>query len=184
MKLSEGLDYHDLEGMVEPIISVDEYAAHMGPDDQIVTLAFIIKSETAGNDLADWFERGYDWVLDAQVSEGELSPGKYLVFVEMNRRSSVPERIIELFDDLKTLTNISTKDWTVRYEEEDYPAEIETLRQVMILTPHDYRETDEEETTENEEGLNEMRTAAGLPVKKLYNNPDATLKAYKAMAGL
>jgi hypothetical protein len=72
----------------------------MGKDSEIVTLAFTVKSEAAGNDLSDWFERGYDWVLDAQVSEGEIKPGQYLVFVEMNRRSSVPKRIIELLEDL------------------------------------------------------------------------------------
>ena len=96
IQLNEGLDYHDLEGQLEPVVSVDEYAANMGKDSDIVTIAFIIRSEQAGNDLVDWFEKGYDWVLDAQVSEGEISPGKYLVFVELNRRSSVPERIIEL----------------------------------------------------------------------------------------
>jgi hypothetical protein len=88
--LNEGLDHHDLEGQMIPTVTVDEYAAHMGNDSEIVTLAFTIKSEAAGNDLVDWFERGYDFVLDAQVSEGEVKPGQYLVFVEMNRRSSVP----------------------------------------------------------------------------------------------
>ena len=92
--LNEGLDYHDLEGQMVPTVTVDEYEAHMGTNSEIVTLAFTVKSQAAGNDLADWFERGYDWVLDAQVSEGEIRPGKYLVFVEMNRRSSVPKRII------------------------------------------------------------------------------------------
>ena len=94
--LNEGLDYHDLAGQMLPQVTVDEYAAHMGKDSEIVTLAFTIKNKQAGDDLCDWFERGYDFVLDAQVSEGEISPGRYLVFVEMNRRSSVPSRIIEL----------------------------------------------------------------------------------------
>jgi len=104
--LNEGLDYHDLEGQMVPKVTVDEYAAHMGKDSEIVTLAFIIKNKQAGDDLCDWFERGYDFVLDAQVSEGEISPGKYLVFVEMNRRSTVPARIIELLEDLTTLTDL------------------------------------------------------------------------------
>ncbi len=94
--LNEGLDYHDLVGQMIPEVTVDEYAAKMGEDDEIVTLAFTVKGKQVGEDLSDWFERGYDWVLDAQVSDGELVPGKYLVFVEMNRRTSTPERIIEL----------------------------------------------------------------------------------------
>ena len=79
--INEGLDYHDLEGQMIPTVSVDEYSAKMGKDSEIVTLAFTIKNKQAGKDLSDWFERGYDFVLDAQVSDGEVSYGKYLVFV-------------------------------------------------------------------------------------------------------
>ena len=179
--LNEGLDYHDLEGQMIPTVTVDEYAAHMGNDSEIVTLAFTIKSEAAGNDLVDWFERGYDFVLDAQVSEGEVKPGQFLVFVEMNRRSSVPKRIIELLDDLETLTAISVKDWTIIVDEEEHSPEEEVLKQVITISPHDYREEVEVE----EEELNEMRERAGLEVKVIHaDKQDAEIKAFKSMAGL
>jgi len=179
--LNEGLDYHDLEGQMIPTVTVDEYAAHMGNDSEIVTLAFTIKSEAAGNDLVDWFERGYDFVLDAQVSEGEVKPGQFLVFVEMNRRSSVPKRIIELLDDLETLTAIPVKDWTIIVDEEEYSPEEEILKQVITISPHDYREEVEVE----EEEINEMRERAGLEVKVIHaDKQDAEIKAFKSMAGL
>jgi hypothetical protein len=179
--LNEGLDFHDLEGQMIPTVTVDEYAAHMGNDSEIVTLAFTIKSEAAGNDLVDWFERGYDFVLDAQVSEGEVKPGQFLVFVEMNRRSSVPKRIIELLDDLETLTAIPVKDWTIMVDEEEYSPEEEVLKQVITISPHDYREEVEVE----EEEINEMRERAGLEVKAIHaDKQDAEIKAFKSMAGL
>ena len=179
--LNEGLDYHDLEGQMIPTVTVDEYAAHMGEDSEIVTLAFTIKSEAVGNDLVDWFERGYDFVLDAQVSEGEVKPGQYLVFVEMNRRSSVPKRIIELLDDLETLTAIPVKDWTIVVDDEEYSPEEEILAQVITISPHDYREEKEVE----EEEINEMRERAGLEVKVIHaDKQDADIKAFKSMAGL
>jgi len=179
--LNESLDYHDLEGQMLPVVSVDEYAAHMGKDSEIVTLAFTIKSEAAGNDLVDWFERGYDWVLDAQVSEGEVKPGQYLVFVEMNRRTSVPKRIIELLDDLETLTALPVKDWTIIVDEEEYSPEEDVLKQVITISPHDYRETEEVE----EEEINEMRERAGLEVKAIHaDKQDADIRAFKSMAGL
>ena len=179
--LNEGLDYHDLEGQRIPTVTVDEYAAHMGEDSEIVTLAFTIKSESAAKDLADWFERGYDWVLDAQVSEGEVKPGQYLVFVEMNRRSSVPKRIIELLDDLETLTALPVKDWTIVVDDEEYSPEEDVLKQVITISPHEYRETEEVE----EEEINEMRERAGLEVKVIHaDKQDAEIKAFKSMAGL
>ena len=179
--LNEGLDYHDLEGIVTPRVTVDEYAAQMGKDSEIVTLAFIVKNKQAGEDLSDWFERGYDFVLDAQVSDGELTSGTYLVFVEMNRRTSVPERIITLLDDLETLTDIPLKDWTVIVDDEEYEPDAEVLKQVITISPHQYRE----EVEPDEEELNEMRERAGLDVKVLHaDKQDADIKAFKAMAGL
>lgn len=179
--LNEGLDYHDLEGIVIPRVTVDEYAAQMGKDSEIVTIAFIVKNKQAGEDLSDWFERGYDFVLDAQVSDGELSSGKYLVFVEMNRRTTVPERIITLLDDLETLTDIPLKDWTVIVDDEEYEPDAEILKQVITISPHQYRE----EVEPDEEELNEMRERAGLEVKAIHvDKQDAEIKAFKAIAGL
>ena len=123
---------------------------------------------------------GYDFVLDAQVSEGEISPGRYLVFVEMNRRSTVPARIIELLEDLETLTDMKLTDWTIIVDEEEYEPTEEVLKQVIVMSPHNYRVEEEKE-----EELNEMRENAGLEVKSIYSDKqDAELKAFKAMAGL
>lgn len=177
--INEGLDYLDMEDQIEPTVSVDEYAAKMGKDSDIVTLAFTVKSEAAGNDLVDWFERGYDWVLDASISEGELSPGKYLVFVEMKRRTKVPERVVELIDDLETLTGLTVNEWTVKIDETDYAADPEILKQHITISPHEYRVEEE-----NEEELNEMRHRAGLDTVKLHGEPDSELKAFISMAGL
>ena len=178
--INEGLDYHDLEGQVLPEVTIDEYAAHMGKDSEIVTIAFTIKNKQAGDDLCDWFERGYDFVLDAQVSEGEVRPGKYLVFVEMNRRSTVPERIIELLTDLETLTDMKLKEWTIIVDDEEYEPSEEVLKQVIVMSPHNYRVEEE-----NEEELNEMRKQAGLDVKPIHaDKQDAEIRAFKSIAGL
>ncbi len=181
--INEGLDYHDMEGQLVPTLSVDEYSANMGKDSDVVTLAFTAKGKNVGEDLSDWFEGGYDFVLDAQVSDGEVSPGKYLVFVEMNRRSTVPERIIELLSDLKTLTDLKLDDWTIIVDDKEYKPEEETLKQVIICSPGKYREQEGADEEDGEE-INEMRELSGLePIKDLPEQ-DAELKAFKAMAGL
>lgn len=177
--LTEGLDYMDLEGQLEPRISVDEYSAKMGKDSDVVTVAFVVKSEAAGNDLVDWLERGYNFVLDAQLSDGEVRTGKYLVFVEMDRRTTVPARIVEILDDLETLTGLTAKDWTVEIDEEEYDADESILKQKIILSPKDYRVEEE-----REEELNEMRTVAGLDTVKIHSQQDEELKKFKAIAGL
>lgn len=163
MRLNEGLDYHDMKGQIDPIITVDEYASKMGEDSDFVTLTFKTNSKLAAEDLVAWLEIGYDYVLDASVSDGELQPGKWLVFVEMKRRSNIPEKIINILSDLKTLTDIDVKDYTVRVNEEDHDADIDVLKQVIVLSPNQYKAE-----VEKEEDLNEMRHRAGLDTKKIY----------------
>jgi hypothetical protein len=176
-QLNEGLDHNDMINQLVPVLSVDEYSAKMGTDDEIITLAFTVTGEQASKDLATWFERGYDYVLDSQVSTGEISRNKYLVFVEMVRRLAAPERIIELLDDLKTLTALELSDWKIKISNDEIEADQELLKQNMILSPHQYR-------INTETDLNEMRELSGVEPRKIYTEQDAELKAFKAIAGL
>lgn len=176
--ITEGLDFSDMEGQVEPLVTVDEYEAKMGKNSDVVTLSFTVKSEQAGDDLVNWFERGYDFVIDASLSEGEIETGKYLVFVEMNRRSSVPERIVELLKDLKTLTRLKLTDWTVQIDNEDYEPDEKILKQVIICNPGEYRKQ-----KENEEELNEMRSIAGLKTKQIYEK-SSDIQNFRNIAGI
>lgn len=190
-RLIESLDYMDMEGQLFDTITIDEYSAKMGKDSDIVTLTFTVYSEQAAKDLTSWFERGYDFVLDASVSEGELEPGKYLVFVEMRRRSSVPDKVCQLLEDLETLTGIKLKDWTVIIEDEEYDADPKVIADHMILNPNLYKmenETEEdkedEKEDEDEDKLNEFRIRAGIePSKVVYEN-DEYIMNLKAMAGM
>lgn len=177
--INEGLDYQDMKNQVEPTLSVDEYAAKMGKDCDIVTIAFIVNSEEVGKDLVDWFERGYDFILDASVSEGELKPGKYLVFVEMKRRTTVPEHIVEMIDDLETLTDLTIDEWTIKVDSVEVKPDVNSLKKLIPFSPHEYREK-----YENDEELNEMRQRAGLDTINKYEKPDSELKAFISMAGL
>lgn len=177
-QLNEGLEYHDMKGQIDSNITVDEYAAKMGKDSEIVTLTFKVNSKLAADDLVSWLEIGYDFILDASVSEGEIEPGKWLVFVEMKRKSNVPRKIIEVLEDLKTLTDKDLQDYTVYVNDESYEADIEALKQVIILSPTEYANK-----KETEEELNEMREIAGLKTKTLHNN-DTYIKNLKSIAGL
>lgn len=175
--LNESLDYMDMEGQLKDRITVDEYSAKMGKDKDIVTITFMVNSKLAGKDLVNWFERGYDFVLDASLSEGEIEPGKWLVFVEMERRSKVPERICKILSDLETLTGYKLKDWTVDVEGEEYDADPEILLQKIITNPNEYKME-----IEKDEKLNEFRNLAGIEAKKLYDNEDEYIKNLKAIA--
>jgi hypothetical protein len=176
-KLTEGVNYKDFVRQIVPTLSIDEYEAKTGTDDETVTLAFTVKGREASQDLASWFEKGYDFVIDAQVSKGEIRRGTHVVFVEMERRTKVPERIIEMLEDLETLTNLELADWTIEINDTEIEADIDQLKDQIILSPHLYRESKETD-------LNEMRELSGLEPHKLFGDQDTEVKNFKAMAGL
>lgn len=176
--LNEGLDYLDMENQIIPELTVDEYEAKLGKNSDIVTLTFTVKAEAVGNDLVKWLERGYEWIIDASISTGEVDIGKYLVFAELNRRSTVPDRIIELLRDLKTLTGLELKEWSIYIDDESYDPDPKILSQVIILNPAKYRIEKEQE---NE--LNEMRQIANLDTVNIYDQDDQ-IKIIKNIAGM
>lgn len=166
MKLNEGLGYQDLKKMVKPEIHIDEFASKMGDDDKISVVSFLVKAQSAAADLVNWFESGYDFVMDADRSPGEIKHNRYVVYVEIQRRTSLPEKIHELLDDLQTLTEFEPKDWTVVYGDEEMPFSIEAVKNMVPLSPKEYRER-------TEINLNSVREAAGIEEVSVYErNPD------------
>jgi len=147
--------------MMKPTIHIDEFASKMGDDDEIVVASFFVRDPQAAKDLVNWFEKGYDSVLDADMSPGEIKPNRYLVYVEMKRRSNTAEKLQEMLDDFHTLTEHEGSGWTMHYRDEDYPFSIDTFNRLVPTSPAEYRRRQETD-------LNEMRHASGIPVKQIY----------------
>ena len=141
-QLSEGLRAKDLVHLVGNKIHFDEYESKMGDPDDVVTASFKIKQRMPAEDLTNFIENGYDWVLDADVSSGEIDDNEYLVFVEMPRRGHIFEQMIELLDDLEHLTDIKTKDWQFKwYKQKEYHSLDESsLNEFVPDSPKKYRE--------------------------------------------
>jgi hypothetical protein len=175
-QLNEGLHYHDMENQITPILGIDQFKSKIGDDSEIIVLNFIVKYQAVGEDLVDWLERGYDWIIDAEVSPGEVLDGKFYVYAEMNRRGTAPRRIIEMLEDLETLTDISIDNWKIKIDDKTLDATRELLEQHMILNASEYKR-------QKDADLNEWREIAGLPQ---VNNTeyDDDIKAWQRTAGI
>ena len=113
MELTEGLDPKDLVDRVKPEVHFDEFGAKMGTDDDVIVASFKIMGQAAAADLETFLGKGYDWILDAETSAGEIEDSYYLVFVEAERRSDYPKKFMSLLSDLKNITDIEDSDWTM-----------------------------------------------------------------------
>jgi hypothetical protein len=103
-KLNESLRANDLRHLVKHVFEIDSYKSKIGDDEDIVTLSFTVTGEDVAQDLEHFIEMGYDFVLDADVSPGELEDGKYRVYVEIERSRHIGKQIRELLNGIEMLT--------------------------------------------------------------------------------
>jgi hypothetical protein len=175
--LSESLAFKDLDGLMKPTVHVDEFSSKMGDDDDIIVVSFFVRDQQAAKDLMNWFEKGYDFVVDADRSPGEIKPNRYLVYVELRRRSTAGGHVEQLLNDLNTLTEFDVDDWSMHYKGRDVPFSRDTFDSMVPLSPRAYRDRYEKD-------LNEVRVAAGLPVVTSYNRRDPALQSIQSAAGI
>lgn len=174
IKLTEGLQHMDLENQIFPIVTIDEYSAKSGDDDEMITVKFTTRYKEVADDLIDWVNKGYDWAMgsDASISDDD----KYFVFFELQRRTSAPARIIELLIDLKPLTGLKLKDWTIQINDEEYEASLAIIEKNVILSPKAYRRSVDSE-------ISNMKDLANLSSDSFEDQPE-DIKDMKNIAGI
>jgi hypothetical protein len=167
-KLSEGIEFGDLKRLVDPKLSIDEYRSKMGDDKDIVVLSMVLFGKAPAEDLVNFVEKSFDFVLDSDVSSGETSDGNYMVFIELERNEEASEKIIEIITDLLNLTGQKISDWSFTYFKHmhRYPLTLENLQKSVWSSPEEYeRNTSKEAEVEESRVFNNLRALSGIPVK-------------------
>jgi len=138
-KLTEGLRRGDLKDYVSDIFTVDRYRSKMGEDQDILVLSFKIKEKYPAIDLMEFIEKGYDFILDADISAGEERDGQYQVFVEIERTPGLTEQLKELLGGVSHLCDCY--DWKFRYQSTPryFLFNEDSVRKYIPLTPDSYK---------------------------------------------
>ena len=126
------LQQYDLKDLVDNILEIDSFKSKMGADKDIVTVAFATKTKESADDLAEFIERGYTNVLDADATQGEQADGTYKVFVELERDDAVGEHIMEIANGVENLTGMG--DIKFRYYK-DFRSKPLTLEELESTIP-------------------------------------------------
>lgn len=142
------LKSNDLKGFINEIFTIDSYKSKMGKDENVAVIAFEVSDQEPAKDLVSFIEKGYPFILDADVSSGENRKGKYDVFVEMERNRYIGKNIKTILDDVQKLAGV--EDWKYRYykevesrpftEELDVPTDKETYN--MFIETYKQQELD------------------------------------------
>lgn len=142
--LSEGLRRSDLKDTIDYIFTVDQYQSKMGDDSDVLVIRFRASGKEPAVDLMEFIEKGYPFVLDADMSSGEEKDGKYSVFVELERNEDAPNNVEDLLNGINQLADISS--WRFRWYKdiEGHTFDPETFAEVVPLTPEEYEMRSEE----------------------------------------
>jgi len=174
-RLFEGLEQGDLKRLVHNELHIDEFKSKLGDDQDVVVISFKVAGKEPAQDLVNFIEKGYDWVIDADVSSGEMDDGDYIVFIECDRDEKIAERVVEMMSDIMNTTEQKASEWRVRYHtgHEDHELSLDSLRALIPSSPEAYREKfpekDDEEAKdddkEHSDDLDKLKSAAGVKVK-------------------
>lgn len=108
--LTENLRRNDLEYLVSPYVSVDQYTSKIKPDN--ITVAFFCNQLDVANDLVNYLERLYPIELsDIEISDTLTEDNKHIVYVELERNTVFPKVLMDIIDSINFLINCDIDDW-------------------------------------------------------------------------
>jgi hypothetical protein len=175
--LTEGLRAKDLKEYVSDIFTVDQYKSKMGDDQDVVVLGFRVKEKYPATDLMEFMEKGYTFILDADMSAGEEMDGQYQVFVEIARTPGLPGQLKHLMSGISQLCDCY--DWKFKYYKSAKTMDFspESVSQHVPMTPQDYQQAVLEDKTQDiQEFFNQGATSVAL-------ESDSTITFSKPYAG-
>lgn len=179
--LFEGLEQDDLKRLVHPELHIDEFKSKLGRDEDVCVISFKVSGKEPGTDLVNFIEKGYDWVIDADVSSGEMDDGDYVVFVECERNHEIATNIILMMKDIMNVTGQNLTDWRVRYykDQTDHDLSIKSLKELVPESPAEYAKR----YGTKDKDIDKLKTAAGIKVDTKAPKNDAT-ESLRIAAGI
>ena len=134
MILTESLRAGDLRNLVKKVFEIDSFKSKVGRDEDVCVLSFTVDEQDPARDLENFFEMGYNFILDADVTPGEMDDGKYRVYVEIERSRHLGEQISELVEGVKKLTGL--EDMRFRYFK-SFKSMAATAENLTAIVPKD-----------------------------------------------
>lgn len=144
--IEEGLKTNDLEYVVSPYVSVDEYTSKISSDN--ITIGLFCNEKEVAKDLLDFIEKMYFLeIRDIEIGDSLTEDNKYILFVEFDRNPQFPKVLVDVLDSINFLINKKLGDWkfiTLNMKSK-LPVSIEALTKYVRLVPLQDKPTEEKE---------------------------------------
>lgn len=134
--LNESLRQNDLEYLISPYVSVDQYTSKISEDN--ITIAFFCNERDAVADLMDFLEKMYFIeIRDIEISDSLTEDNKYILYVEFDRNQQFPKVLLDILDSINFLINKEIKDWDFKSFNLDTKKKvsIDNIKKYVRLSP-------------------------------------------------
>jgi len=114
-KISEGLEFGDLKGLVSNVVMIDMHKPKIGDEEDTVVIAFNVIYKNAAQDLSSFIETGALEHLDVEVAGAPDQNGNWKVFVEFMRDRKLFKKVQAMLDSVDQITsNDDDSKWLYR----------------------------------------------------------------------
>jgi hypothetical protein len=168
----------DLESLIDPIFEIDAFRSKMGEDRDIVVLSFSVQGKNPAEDLVSFVEKGYKFVLDADLAAVNHGDGDHRVYVELDRDKEITDHIMNVMDGIGKLSNINNFKFRYHKNFKSHDLNAENINRLVPKTPEDYSLLVNESTINNfktffDKSALETINLKGdiLTIKKAYADP-------------
>ena len=140
-KLSEGLQYEELRGLISSKLSIDQYKPKIGGENETCVVAFTVTYEEPAQDLSNYIETGDLDHLDIEPSSSPEPDGSYRVFVEFQRDLKLFEKINLMLENINQIVGLE-KNWRyIAWRKKDEVRQFteENFKEDIILSASEYK---------------------------------------------
>ena len=130
MILFEGMWANDLEDLIQPIVSIDEYESKV--DDDAVAIAFYVGDKDAADDLNRFIQKSAVPLIDSDVSPAPDQRGFYLVFAEIAANDRMVGNIAHICEEVGQLSGITEWQMSVRGLTKTVPFDIKKVELCLL----------------------------------------------------
>lgn len=163
--LNEGLVKHDLDNILLPRISIDEYTPS-DPNTDNVVLGFYIKGVPDAVIPFKNFCEKCNGVIDVDYSDSDLIPNASVVYVEMDRENLKLQDIRDLMIQVAMLTDFELEDFTMTFPHTDtkFPYNLAIMQKYFVSRNRKknmmaQRKAEQKAQDETEQQVSQLRKA-------------------------
>ncbi len=130
MKIFEGMWANDLEDLLQPLVSIDEYESKI--DEDAIAVAFFINDRDAAEDLNRFIQKSAVPLIDSDISPAPDQRGYYLVFAELSANDRFVDNLCHLCEEVGQVGAITDWQMKMRGNKDIVPLDPKVIQKCLI----------------------------------------------------